>query len=142
MKKNIKNINFTNYANINGDIVKCDIMKKYEEDSTVFVKAYYSEYHFEYKYVMQDGILTREEGELLLSKIDIHHGIYVRALNVGPDDFLKEMNTSGDAFYWGARDGFYILKCGHSKTYADSDDWKFIKIKDRVLKVYIYNALF
>ena len=94
MKKNIKNINFTNYANINGDIVKCDIMKKYEEDSTVFVKAYYSEYHFEYKYVMQDGILTREEGELLLSKIDRHHGIYVRALNVGPDDFLKEMTTT------------------------------------------------
>lgn len=109
MKKNIKNINFTNYANIDGSIVKCDIMKKYEEDSTALVKAYYSEYHFEYKYVMQDQILTREEGELLLSKIDRHHGIYVRTLNVGPDD---------------------------------SNDWEFIKIKDRVLKVHIYSVFF
>lgn len=141
MKKNIKNINFTNYANINGDIVKCSIMKKYDEDSTAFVKAYFSEYHFDYKYTAQDEILTREEGELILSKIDRLHGVYVRALNVAPDDFLKEMNTSLDLFYWGARDGFYVLKCGH-KTYADSDDWKFIRVKDRVLKIYIYKNLF
>lgn len=112
MKKNIKNINFTNYVNIDGDIVRCDIIKKYDEDSTALVKAYYSEYHFEYKYTMQDEILTREEGELILSKMDRLHGIYVRALNIGPDDFLKEMDTS--------------------------EDWKIIKIKDRVFKVYVY----
>ena len=86
--------------------------------------------------VSMDKILTEEEGDLLLKYTD-GEMFGVEVIEEDPDNFLNEFSTDENQYYWGYfREGIEFLTSQYPWMEDDSDEFTFIRVKDRVIQVW------
>ena len=112
-------------------LVKCVFLREIKSKGAALIKLPCGRN----EQVSIEKVLTKEEGTLILSKVYTEDGVEVEVEDVSPEGLLNELSTSENVYSWEAGDGYSTLKCTRPWLGDDSDDFVFIRVNDRVLRV-------